>query len=76
MVGTRTPGKGQNMEINEKKKLVRNVYKYQKISNMFRIRIFLDETECVLNEKMMPDVTVIVPPGTRNSQQSIEHPYL
>jgi hypothetical protein len=28
---------------------------------MCRIRIFLNETGCVLNEKMMPDVTVMVP---------------
>jgi hypothetical protein len=28
---------------------------------MCRIRIFLDETWCVLNEKMMPDLAVMVP---------------
>jgi hypothetical protein len=28
---------------------------------MYRIHIFLDETGCVLNEKMMPDLTVMVP---------------
>jgi hypothetical protein len=28
---------------------------------MYKIHIFLDETECVLNEKMMPDLTVMVP---------------
>jgi hypothetical protein len=37
-----------------------NVYKYNKFSNMCRIHIFLDETRCVQNEKMMPDVTVMV----------------
>jgi hypothetical protein len=45
MVGTRKRGKGQNMEIN-------------KCANMYRIRIFLDETGCILNEKMMPDIMV------------------
>jgi hypothetical protein len=29
MVGTGRPGKGQNMEFNEKWKLVQNVYKYK-----------------------------------------------
>jgi hypothetical protein len=28
---------------------------------MFRIHIFLDETRCGLNEKMLPDLTVMVP---------------
>jgi hypothetical protein len=28
---------------------------------MSRVHIFLDETGCVLNEKMMPYVTVMVP---------------
>jgi hypothetical protein len=28
---------------------------------MHRNLIFLDETGCVLNEKMMPDVTITVP---------------
>jgi hypothetical protein len=28
---------------------------------MCRFQIFLDETGCVLNEKMMPDLTVMVP---------------
>jgi hypothetical protein len=38
-----------------------NVYEYNKSSNMYRIHIFLDETGCVLNEKMMADVTIMVP---------------
>jgi hypothetical protein len=28
---------------------------------MDKHRIFLDETGCVLNERMMPDVTITVP---------------
>jgi hypothetical protein len=28
---------------------------------MYRIHVFLDETWCVLNEKMMPDITITVP---------------
>jgi hypothetical protein len=28
---------------------------------MYRNHIFLDETGCVLNEKMMPDLTVMLP---------------
>jgi hypothetical protein len=28
---------------------------------MCRIHMFLDETGCVLNEKMMPDLTVMAP---------------
>jgi hypothetical protein len=28
---------------------------------MYQDQIFLDETECILNEKMMPDATVMVP---------------
>jgi hypothetical protein len=28
---------------------------------MYQDQIFLDETGCVLNEKMMPDATVMVP---------------
>jgi hypothetical protein len=37
------------------------MYTNIKCSNMFRIHIFLDETGCVLNEKMMPDLTATVP---------------
>jgi hypothetical protein len=55
---TSWPEKGQNMEVNEKQ---RNVYNYKQCSNMYRIHIVLDETGCVLNEKMMPDLTVMVP---------------
>jgi hypothetical protein len=29
--------------------------------NIYQNDIFLDETVCVLNKKMMPDVTVMVP---------------
>jgi hypothetical protein len=47
MVGTRKPGKGQNMEFNE--------------TEMYRNPIFLDETGCIMNEKMMPDLTIMVP---------------
>jgi hypothetical protein len=28
---------------------------------MYRIHIFLDEAGCILNEKMMPDITIMVP---------------
>jgi hypothetical protein len=60
MVGTRRPGKGQNMEINAQRKLVENVVKYNKnFTNVWKS--CLNETGCMLNEKMMPDVTVMVP---------------
>jgi hypothetical protein len=60
-VGTRRPGKGQNMEINEKRIHVRNVYKYTKPPNMYRNQMFPNEIGCILNEKMMPDVSIMVP---------------
>jgi Fe-S-cluster-containing dehydrogenase component len=31
---------------------------------MYQDRLFLDETGCVLNEKMMPDATAMVPDRT------------
>jgi hypothetical protein len=37
------------------------MYTNTKMSKICQIRILLDETGCVLNEKMMPDVTVMVP---------------
>jgi hypothetical protein len=61
MVGTRRPGTGQNMKIYEKRIQLRNVHKYQNLPTMCRIPIFLDETGCILNEKMMPDLTAMVP---------------
>jgi hypothetical protein len=61
MVGTRKPGKGQNMEIHKKGARVYNVYEYKKFLSMYRIHVCLNETGCVLNEKMMPDITIIVP---------------
>jgi hypothetical protein len=36
-------------------------YQTEKGSNMYQDQIFLDETGCVLNEKMIPDATVMVP---------------
>jgi hypothetical protein len=61
MAGTRRAWKGQNMEINEKHALVRNVNKCNKWTKIDQDYIFLDETGCILNEKMMPDVTIMVP---------------
>jgi hypothetical protein len=58
MVGTRKPGKGQNMEINEKQVFFWNIYTNsqgdQKLINGKYV------TGCILNEKMMPDVTIMV----------------
>jgi hypothetical protein len=61
VVGTRKPRKGQNMEINEKRWPFWNVYTCKKYSKNSRIHIFLDETGCVLNEKITPDVAAMVP---------------
>jgi hypothetical protein len=61
MVGTRRRDKVQNMEIDEKRRRVFYVCKSTKCKNMCRIHIFLDETGCVLTEKMMPGVAVMVP---------------
>jgi hypothetical protein len=61
MVGTRRSVKGQNMEFNEKRTLVRNVYKSKKCPTMYRTHIFLDETGRILNKKVMPDVSAMVP---------------
>ena len=64
MVGMGKTRKGQNMEINNKS-MVYNDFgkriKPKKWSNMYQNQLFLDETGCVLNKKMMPDVTVMVP---------------
>jgi hypothetical protein len=56
----RIPGKGQNMEINEKHALFWNVYICKQILKIDKNHICLDETGCILNEKMMPDVTITV----------------
>jgi hypothetical protein len=62
MVGTRTPGKGQNIEINEKTHTcLKCIQMQKKWQNMDQHHRFLDATECILNEKMMPDVTITVP---------------
>jgi hypothetical protein len=44
MVGTRQPGKGQNMEINEKHARFGNVYTCKKSPNMDKNHRFLGET--------------------------------
>jgi hypothetical protein len=38
-----------------------DMYKNQTNAKTCRIHIFLDEAGCILNEKMMPDLTVMVP---------------
>jgi hypothetical protein len=65
VVGTRSPGKGQYMEIYEKIKsctmFLKKLSHRTNDQTMYQNRIFLDETGCVPNEKMMPDDTVMVP---------------
>jgi hypothetical protein len=39
----------------------KHAYKYKNRQNMYRNQIFLNETGCLLNEKIMPDITIMVP---------------
>jgi hypothetical protein len=70
-VGTRRPGRGRNMEIKEHKHFCEMYSNPKHLFKMYtnlkrdqtcvKITDFLDETGCILNEKMTPDVTVTVP---------------
>jgi hypothetical protein len=63
MVGTRKPGKAQNIEFNRKTQSFLN--ELQRMTNsVSKSQIFTQNWGCIPNEKMMPDVTIVVPEPT------------
>jgi hypothetical protein len=61
MVGTRRPGKGQNMEINEKHALSEMYTNAYKVTKNWSNSNISGWNWYILNEKMTPDVTITVP---------------
>jgi hypothetical protein len=59
MVGTRRPGKGRNMETIKTTTCAKCIQVQTIIKRCIEF-IFINETGRILNEKMMPDVTIMV----------------
>jgi hypothetical protein len=55
------PGRARTWKSMKNQHLFEMYTNTKNAQTIYRIHIFLDETGCVLNEKMVPDVTIMVP---------------